>query len=260
MMLDATSIGIRCREAFPSVGSKIDPVSEERAEEGQDRLPAIVRRFIERNLPEGALPAAIRVSQRGRMWRAPGSKPMVFTAVAEYGVRRVAFSWRARFPVAGPVAWLSIVDAYDDGGGRMEGRIWGLVPFMRTHGDEVEVGEVSRYVSEMPWTPHSIVGNRDLEWREAGERAVDVATSVGPRPVRLTFEFDGEGDIVSCFMADRPRRVGGGTVPTPWRGEFHGYARFEGGVRMPRYGKVQWELPDGPYVYWEGEMTSVSTA
>jgi Family of unknown function (DUF6544) len=82
-----------------------------------------------------------------------------------------------------------------------DGRIWGIVPFMRTRGDEVEVGELSRYMSETPWTPHSIIGNRDLEWLEAGERVVTVATSVGPRPVELTFEFDGEGDISSCFMA-----------------------------------------------------------
>jgi hypothetical protein len=119
----------------------------------------------------------------------------------------VAFSWRAKFPVAGPIAWLSIVDAYEERGGRMDGRIWGIVPFMRTRGDEVEVGELSRYMSETPWTPHSIIGNRDLEWREADERVVTVATSVGPRPVKLTFEFDDEGDISSCFMADRPRQV-----------------------------------------------------
>jgi hypothetical protein len=176
------------------------------------RLPPTVRRFVERNVPEGALPTVTRVSQRGRMWKAAGSKPMRFTAVAEYGVRRLEFSWRAKFPVVGPMAWLSIVDAYDETGGRMDGRIWGLVPFMRTHGDDVEVGEESRYLSELPWKPHSIIGNQDLEWREAGERVVAVATHVGPRPVKLTFEFDGEGDISSCFMPDRPRQVGKASV------------------------------------------------
>jgi hypothetical protein len=70
-------------------------------------------------------------------------------------------------------------------------------------------------MSETPRTPHSIIGNRDLEWREAGERFVTVATSAGSRPVKLTFEFDDEGDISSCLMADRPRQVGKGSVPTP---------------------------------------------
>jgi hypothetical protein len=78
--------------------------------------------------------------------------------------------------------------------------------------------------------------------------------------VKLTFEFDGEGDIASCYMADRPRQVGKASVPTPWRGEFTDYTRLQGGVRMPRRGKVWWELPDGPFVYWEGEVTGISTA
>jgi Family of unknown function (DUF6920) len=54
--------------------------------------------------------------------------------------------------------------------------------------------------------------------------------------------------------------VGKGSVPTPRRGEFTDYTMLEGGLRMPRYGKVRWELPDGPFVYWEGEVTGVSTA
>ena len=37
----------------------------------------------------------------------------------------------------------------------------------------------------------------------------------GPRRVRLTFEFDADGDIISFFMADRPRQVGKTSVPTP---------------------------------------------
>jgi hypothetical protein len=69
-------------------------VSDERAAQARDRLPPIIRTFVERNLLEGALPNVTRILQRGHMWRAaPGSKPMEFTAVAENGVRCVAFSW-----------------------------------------------------------------------------------------------------------------------------------------------------------------------
>jgi Family of unknown function (DUF6544) len=185
-------------------------MSDEWAAEGEERLPTIVRRFVERNLPEGPLPTFTRVSQRGRMWKAAGSKPMLFTGVAEYQVRRVAFSWRAKFPLAGPLAWLSIVDAHDETGGRMDGRVWGLVPFMPSRGDEVQVGEVSRYVAELPWSPYGIVGNRDLEWREAGGRSIRVATSVGPRPIGLTFGFDGEGHRL--MLHGQPPTAG-------WQGE-----------------------------------------
>jgi hypothetical protein len=59
-------------------------------------------------------------------------------------------------------------------------------------------------------------------------------------------------------MTNRPRQVGKASIPTRWRGEFGAYAVFESGLRVPHSGKVQWELPEGPFVYWEGEVTGVS--
>jgi hypothetical protein len=166
---------------------------------------------MKRTLPDGPVPTLTRVSQRGRMWKEPGSNPMEFTGVAEHGVRRVSFSWRARFPVWGRIVWLSVVEAYDESGGRMDGRVWGLVPFKRTRGVEVQVGEVSRYLSEMPWTPYGIVANETSSGERSASGAFQVATSVGPEPTELMFAFDGEGDIASCFMADCPRQVGNRT-------------------------------------------------
>jgi hypothetical protein len=30
-----------------------------------------------------------------------------------------------------------------------------------------------------------------------------------------------------------------------------------GGVRIPTHGEVWWELPNGPFTYWRGTITSV---
>ena len=30
-----------------------------------------------------------------------------------------------------------------------------------------------------------------------------------------------------------------------------------GGVRLPRDGEVRWELPEGPFTYWRGRVTSL---
>jgi hypothetical protein len=69
---------------------------------------------------------------------------MPFTAVSEYQVRRMGFSWRARFPVVPALVWLSIVDEYDEDGSRMEGRVWGIIPFMRTRGEAVKRAQALR--------------------------------------------------------------------------------------------------------------------
>jgi hypothetical protein len=44
-------------------------------------------------------------------------------------------------------------------------------------------------------------------------------------------------------------------VPTPWGGEFGAYETL-GGIRMPTRAEVYWELSEGRFVYWRGEVTS----
>jgi hypothetical protein len=188
----------------------------------------------------------------------PGARWMPFTAVCEYQVRRVGFSWQARFPVAPALVWLSIVDEYDEDASRMEGRVWGIVPFMRTRGEAVQRAQALRYLSELPWTPYSMARNPALEWRDAGENEVEVATAIGHSRVGFRFQFAANGDIVGGSTSSRPRQVGKATIDTPWAGRFEDYASF-GAVRIPRFGEVWWELPEGPFAYWQGRMTRVTS-
>jgi hypothetical protein len=45
-------------------------------------------------------------------------------------------------------------------------------------------------------------------------------------------------------------------VTRPWAGRFSDYA-VVGGIRIPTRGEVRWELPDGPFTYWRGTITSI---
>jgi hypothetical protein len=179
----------------------------------------------------------------------PSGRWLPFTACADYDVRHVAFSWQARFTIVRGIAWLNVVDAYGNGTGRMDGRAWGVVPFMRARGEDIEVGQVARYLSELPWTPYAIVANPHLEWRQSGESSVHVATGTGASRVEVRLDFNPNGDIIAASMPGRPRRVRRASVETPWRGAFDDYATF-GGVRLPRRGEVRWELPESSFTYW----------
>ena len=91
-----------------------------------ERLPALVRRYLDRaGLPDGDVPRQVRLAQRGEMWQKPGGRAMRFEAVEELAVEKVAFSWRARFPIA-PLLSLRVTDAYAAGEGRLEVRLLGL--------------------------------------------------------------------------------------------------------------------------------------
>jgi hypothetical protein len=185
----------------------------------------------------------------------PGGRALPCTAVEEFSVEEVAFSWRARFRFL-PLVTLRVVDGYAAGQGRLEARLLGLVPVMRQSGQAASEGEAMRYLSEIPWVPHAMLANRELEWRELDVQTVEVATSVGPARVAVQLEFDAAGDIVSAFSPARPYVEGKATVPRPWGGEFRDYD-VVGGVRIPTHAEVRWQLPEGPFTYWRGTIASV---
>jgi hypothetical protein len=186
------------------------------------------------------------------MWLKPGSRAMRFTATEVFAVDRIAFSWQARFPLLGPLA-MRVVDGYADRRGELAVRLLGF-PIQRQRGPETSMGEALRYLAELPWVPHAIGHNRELEWRQLDGRSVEVSTQLGPDQLQVLIEFDTHGDIVGA-AAVRPRLDGKTWVPTPWAGEFGDYKMLSG-IRLPTSAEVYWELPAGRYVYWRGTVTS----
>jgi hypothetical protein len=182
----------------------------------------------------------------------PGARPRRFTATEKFAVDRVAFDWRARFPVIGPIA-LQVTDSYDSHDGLLEVRLAGLL-LQRQRGPELTQGEVCRYLAEIAWVPQAIIANRQLGWRQLDERSAEVTTLVGDERLAVRLEFNARGEIERTF-AERPR-VEAGNAITPWIGEYGDYGEL-GGVWIPTRGEVRWELPDGPFTYWRGTVTSL---
>ena len=117
----------------------------------------------------------------------PGGRPLRFEAVEEFDTATVAFAWRARFPLFGPVS-LRVTDSYQPPNGLLEVRLLGL-PVRRERGAAVARGEVFRYLAELPWAPHAIVANRSLHWRELDPRTCEVSTRVADQQVAVQLVF-----------------------------------------------------------------------
>jgi hypothetical protein len=219
-------------------------------------LPAPIADFARRNAA-GAEPTVrqIRVEQRGEMWPRPGGRPLAFTATQLIAVDRVAFSWRARAAVAGPLS-IAVVDEYADGTGALTVRLLGL-PVQRARGPETGAGEALRYLAELPFAPPAIARNAELDWREA-DRGVEVATFVAGERLAVLLEFDAAGDVVRASSAMRKRRVAGAWLAAPWGGEFRDYAAL-GDLRVPKAAQAYWDLPEGRYVYWRTEILTADT-
>jgi hypothetical protein len=216
-------------------------------------LPELVRAYTERSVGGEVGPlSAVRLQQVGEMVLKPGAKPRAFIATEEFAVDRVAFAWRARFSMLGPVA-MRVIDSYDGTDGRLEVRLLGI-PLQRKGGVGLAQGEAFRYLAEIAWVPQAILANPQLTWREVDEQTVEVATSVQNERIAVRLVFNEAGEIAQT-IAERPR-LEAGNATTLWIGEYSDYQQFDR-VRLPARGEVRWELPDGPFVYWHGTITSL---
>jgi hypothetical protein len=216
-------------------------------------LPGLVRRYAEHALPEGASGATeVWLEQVGEMTLKRGARPRRFTAVERFQVDRVAFSWRARFPVLGPLG-MHVVDSYAEGEGGIEVRFLGL-PVQRSRGPALAQGQALRYLAELPLVAPAVLANSELDWRELDERTAEVGTRVGSQRVAVRLGFGEDAEVLET-VAHRPRAESDNAV-TPWIGTYSDYALL-GGVRVPTRAEVRWELPDGPFTYWRGSITSV---
>jgi len=220
---------------------------------GSEDVPQLVSAYRTRALPDhGAASGQVELVQEGLMWSGPGARPRRFTAMQHSAVDQVAFEWRARFRFARVVS-LEVVDAYAGGEGSLEIFLLGR-RLQQQRGPETSAGEALRYLAELPWVPQAICANRQLRWRAVDERHAEVHLE-GEPGLRVTFEFDADGDIVSARSTARSLRRKGRWLNVPWKGVFSEY-REVGGMRMPTLAEVSWELAEGPYVYWRGRISA----
>jgi hypothetical protein len=163
------------------------------------------------------------------MWQKPRALRMRFEATEDFAVDRLAFSWRARFPIVGRLA-LTVADECRDGYGRLRLSLLG-VPLRTQSGHELAVGEAMRYLAELVWAPHAIGLNRELDWRQVDETTIEVTAPVGTMTaVALGVRFVGRS-------APLTRRSCGKTfVPRPWGGNFGDFETLRELAFRPRRG------------------------
>jgi hypothetical protein len=220
-------------------------------------LPDRIAGHLSRVMPEGTeIPGHVRLAQTGEMVRRPGEKPLEFRAVQDYEVAKVGFEWRASFG-PNPMVRLNVVDRYRDGEGSLSVRVWGLVPLSRSSGPDSDRAEAMRYLAELPWVPHALGSNPELSWRDLEDGSVEVSTLIGGRAASVRLSFD--DGLIRTASGIRPRTAGRTAIDTPFTGTFGDYVEL-GGIRVPGSAEVSWDLPEGRFTYWRGEVTSLAPA
>ena len=216
-------------------------------------VPPIIRSYLRRAVSGRPAPKVVCLRQSAEMRGSPGDSWRPLTATQLIGIHEPGFVWVAQMQVA-PLLSARILDCYESGNGLLEARLFGSLRLARAAGPETSKGELMRYLAELPWAPHAMLHNPFLEWRELDPSMVEVSaeSTGGPARVRLIFE---NGDVVRADAEDRPRLVGGRTIPTRWGAQCFDYREIDG-CRVPTRAVVSWFLESGPFDYFRGSLTA----
>ena len=196
--------------------------------------------------------SSVRLTQTGRMKRNLEVESwMAFTATQAISTRDCEFEWRAK---AGPFGLVSARDALTNGEGRFDIVALGFIPIARAaHTPALVRGELMRYLAEIAWAPHAILGNAALRWREDGPDTLSVSAGSGETASEVMLSLDHDGRIAGSFAPDRPRSTTGPPLPTPWRGRFSDYHCLDN-IWLPFAGEVAWEIDGKEALYWQGRI------
>ena len=222
-------------------------------------VPHPVQRYFRAVLRDGQpLIAAARVSHEGRFnmgetkeqWRPFTSTQLVIT-------QRPGFDWDGRIGMA-PGVNVFVHDAYVAGEGLLHAAVLGLMTVADIRGTpEAAQGELLRFLAEAAWYPTRLLPSQGVQWDAIDDSSARATLTDGQTSVSLEFRFDEDGLIGSVRATARYRTVNGALVATPWHGRFWAYG-LRDGMRIPLEGEVAWHLPEGPWPYWRGRITSIA--
>ncbi|MGV8952220.1 MAG: DUF6544 family protein [Cypionkella sp.] len=223
------------------------------ADSTSTRVPATMRAFALRNGGRVGGPSTVTMVQAAEMRLAIGQPFFRLDASQISGTRTPGFVWQAKGAMNGIIP-LTIVDSYVDGMGVLEVRIAGSIPIATSAGAETSLGEAMRFLAELPWNPDAILNAHALQWLVIDDRALLVSMDTAGGSAQVKLRLDAAGDIVQISAEGRPRAD---HDPARWVGRFARYAQV-GAYRFPRHGEVAWDLPDGEFIYWRGDILSIS--
>lgn len=223
-----------------------------------DGLPLPVQRYFRAVLQhKQPIIAAVHISQQGEFrlgeaedsWRPFEATQLVTTCPP-------GFDWDARVNMF-PGVKVFVQDAYSEGVGILHAAVLGFISVADLRGTpEMAQGELMRYLAEAPWYPTALLPSQGVCWGAIDDsRACAILADRDVR-VSVEFHFNAEGLITTALSRTRYRAVGDVLQPTPWEGRFGDYAE-RGGMRVPLKGEVEWQLPDGPFPYWRGQIEAI---
>jgi hypothetical protein len=213
-------------------------------------LPEPVQRYLRYTGVVGKpLVRRVHLRQKGRMQLGRGLPWIPLEAEQWHTVRPPGFVWAATLYV-GPVPVVRGRDMYRDGKGHMLVKAASAFTVADAKGEELDQGEMVRYLNEMMWFPSAYLED-NVSFEPVDSTSAGVTLSDHGRRVTATLFFDTDGRLTE-FVG---RRYPGGKLAT-WSVPVTAYGELAG-LRLPTRCKAVWRLDRGDEEYVDVTVTEL---
>lgn len=191
----------------------------------------------------------VHLRQRGRMQLGRGLPWVPLEAEQWYAVQPPGFVWNGSL-FAGPLPVVRARDLYRAGEGQMLIKAGAALTVADARGEELDQGEMIRYLNEMMWFPSAFLED-NVSFAPVDSTSARVTLSDHGRRVTATMFFDADGRL-SEFVG---QRYAGGELAT-WSVPVLAYGELAG-LQLPTRCKAVWKLARGDQEYIDVTVTEL---
>lgn len=142
-------------------------------------------------------------------------------------------------------------DYYENGKGGMKGVIAKLITIFNETGEEMDRACLVTFLAESVFMP-SVLLQDYVTFEQTGEYEVRAAMTFGGQTVSGVFTFNEHYEMEKFVTTDRK------DDKTPWTAQCSNYELSDDGLKLPTRFKAVWNYEDGDFVYFDGEISSIS--
>jgi hypothetical protein len=219
------------------------------------QLPPPVALWLERSGVTGKSHVhGVWLSQQSEMRMSP-EKERWNSAVSEqvFDADDPSFTWQVKLKV-GPFNIIKGKDVFENGKGKMNIRLLGLIPVVNEAGPKIDEGSIQRFLGEIAWFPQAAL-KPYIKWEQLDAlSAKAVIESQGTRG-EGTFFFNSDGDFIR-FSALRYKGNEEDAQRKEWVIDAKAHATFSG-IRVPSHLEATWKLDEGDWTWLKMKIKEI---
>ncbi len=161
-------------------------------------LPQPVQRyFIHAIQPGTPLANSVKLKMNGSFSLSP-DKPWLPMQAEQIISALKGFVWKAKIG-SGLMKFIGS-DYYFNNFGRMRFSIWGIIPVVNAHNQDITRSGIGRFVGESFWLPSALLPQNGVNWQAIDNNTIEANIKVDGESVTLTFVIDSNGKLLKMSL------------------------------------------------------------